>query len=77
MTYEYKAGQFSLFKNTKKEKENQPDYQGDGADLSGQLIRIAAWKKTDKNGNLWLSCKFDIPKPKEAPKEQLSDEIPY
>jgi hypothetical protein len=74
MSYEYTAGQFSLFKNKKKEKDNQPDYTGSGASLSGEVIRIAAWKKKDKNGDLWLSCKISADKPAE---NKTTDEIPF
>ena len=47
-----------LQKNTKKENDNQPDYRisfkvGDVFVQGG-----GAWKKTDKNGGMYLSCKL-------------------
>lgn len=58
MSYEAKAGQFNLFKNNKKSNEKQPDYKGDGLDLSGTEILIAAWQKKTKNGDTYFSVKL-------------------
>jgi len=49
---------FDLHKNTKKDNEKQPDYRlsfkaGDTFVEGG-----ACWKKQDKNGNMYLSCKL-------------------
>lgn len=58
MSYEAKAGQFNLFKNNKKQNEKQPDFKGDGMDLSGTEILIAAWQKKTKNGDTYFSVKL-------------------
>ena len=42
-----------LFKNKRKEKENQPDYQGNiliTPDMAGRELNLAAWIKTPKGG---------------------------
>lgn len=69
MTFERRPGDVSLFKNKKKEPSSKaPDYSGPGLDLSGTPIRVAAWKKTDKNGDIWLSCKIE---PEHKPDETV------
>jgi uncharacterized protein (DUF736 family) len=45
----------SLFKNDKKTQEKQPDFTGT-IDVGGNVMRIAAWKKTGKKGT-FLSLK--------------------
>jgi len=49
---------FNLMKNTKKTADNQPDYRisfkADDTFVEGG----ACWKKQDKNGNTYLSCKL-------------------
>ncbi len=45
----------ALFKNSRKEKENHPDYRGDGKDEQGREYWINGWTKRDKNGNAYLS----------------------
>jgi len=62
MAYENKPGEFALFKNDKEGNEKRPDYRGDGIDLEGNAIEVAAWIKQGKNGK-FMSCRF---KPKEA-----------
>jgi uncharacterized protein (DUF736 family) len=54
MAYEQRDNSGSLFKNDRKEKENQPDYTGTGM-YGGQEIRISAWLKTSKAGKKFLS----------------------
>jgi hypothetical protein len=44
-----------LFKNDRKEKENQPDYKGSYSDANGQDFWLSAWIKKDKNGNTFMS----------------------
>ena len=65
MAYEPKPGQFSLFKNKFKESDKHPDYKGDGMDLEGNALSVAAWLKEDKNGNKFMSCKME-PKKEQA-----------
>ena len=63
MAFEHKEGSGSLFKNTKRTSEGQPNARGDAL-LGGVLYEISAWTKLDKNGNKWQSLAF---KRKEAP----------
>jgi uncharacterized protein (DUF736 family) len=87
MAYEQRDNSGSLFKNDRKEKENQPDYTGTGM-CGGEEIRISAWLKTAKSGKKFLSMSFQ-PKVEdhqnEKPKRQvggmsdaaMDDEIPF
>jgi hypothetical protein len=43
-TYKHKEGRGSLFKNTYKEKDTQPDLRGTMTDLSGKEFEISAWE---------------------------------
>ena len=52
-----------LFQNTFKENKDHPDYKGsialdddliDAAEADG-VLELAAWKRKDKNGNVFLS----------------------
>ena len=61
MAYTPKAGQFSLFKNDRKEKDTHPDYRGDGALLDGTPAWISAWLK-EANGKKFFSISI---KPKD------------
>lgn len=62
MAYEHKPGSFTLFKNDKGGNDKRPDYRGDGADLDGMPIEVAAWIKKSEKG-AYMSCTF---KPKEV-----------
>ena len=79
MAYEPKPGQFSLFKNDKRGNEKAPDYAGDGLDLQGSRVKVAAWLKEGKGGK-FMSCKLSYPqkasesKPAEKPDD---DGIPF
>jgi len=55
MAYEQKPGQFVLFKNDKGDNDKRPDYRGDGLDLNGNPIEVAAWIKEGKKGK-FMSC---------------------
>lgn len=88
--YEQKPGQFVLFKNNKDGNEARPDYTGDGLDLEGKPIRVAAWIKQGKNAK-FMACNIqakDAPKQKakQAPRPQIDkgqsgfddlEEIPF
>ena len=54
-----------LFKNDKKEKDNNPDYKGN-IRVEGQDFWLSAWIKEGKNGK-FMSFSFT---PKEQPKIQ-------
>ena len=56
----------ALFKNAKKTSENQPDYRGP-INVEGVDLEIAAWLKTSKKGEKFMSLKVG---PKWEPKEQ-------
>ena len=61
MAYEQKEGFGALFKNTKKEKETHPDYQGNVM-IGGNVYDLGAWLKEGKNGKfLSLSAKVRAP----------------
>jgi hypothetical protein len=64
MAYEPKPGQFTLFKNDRKEKDSHPDYKGDGMDLDGNPVWVSAWIKSGNKGK-FMSCSMQ---PKEAAK---------
>lgn len=62
MAYEQNPNSGSLFKNTKKNAPNQPDYEGNAL-IGGKTYRIAAWLKTSKNGTKYMSLAFNEPQP--------------
>jgi hypothetical protein len=64
MAFEHKPGTFSLFKNDKGDNEKRPDYRGEGKDMLGNDIEVAAWLRDGPKGK-YMSCTF---KPKEASK---------
>jgi hypothetical protein len=80
MTYEAKPGSFSLFKNLDKNKDNHPDYKGDGKDLDGNPIWVNAWLKKSAKGT-FMSCSFKLkeqkkPATKNAYAARDDDETP-
>lgn len=84
-----KPGNFSVFKNSRKEKQTHPDFTGD-ANIDGTFYWVNMWEKTDKNGNTYFSGTY---KPKDqafaaakqsveaqAPlgqKDDIEDSIPF
>lgn len=84
MAYEQKPGFGSFFRNTKKEKDTQPDYRGDICTPSGEKLEIAGWLKKDKNDRTFLSLKVQVPrekpeetKPAGKPHADFADEVPF
>jgi hypothetical protein len=82
--YQQKDGQGSLFKNTRKEAESHPDYNG-SITINGVEHWLSAWINEGKNGKF---MKLSIGKPKEqrstpqaaqVAKEaaEFSDDIPF
>lgn len=72
MSYEHKPMSGSLFKNTKKINETQPDYRGDGV-VNGKDVWIAGWINKKKDGETYLNIKFEekeAKQPQEAPPSQ-------
>ena len=76
MAYERKDSTGTLWVNTKKDTPKHPDMTGDCL-IGGTQYRIAGWyatdeegaKRTDRRGNPFLNCKFSLPDPKYAKKE--------
>jgi uncharacterized protein (DUF736 family) len=46
-----------LFKNDRKEEDRHPDYKGK-AMVDGKNYELAAWVKTSKSGNKFMSLSF-------------------
>jgi uncharacterized protein (DUF736 family) len=69
MAYEHKENKGSLFNNEKKEKDTQPDYQGQ-ANVNGTLYNVSAWINESKGGKKYFGLSFSIPKSKD-------DDLPF
>jgi hypothetical protein len=77
MAYEPKPGQFSLFKNDRKEKDTHPDYKGDGMTPSGEPIWVSAWIKRTERGT-FMSCSMTLKEPKQdKPKPAARQDDPF
>ena len=81
--YEIKSGTFSLFKNENRtDDNNQPHYNGNGKDMSGNDFQVSAWVTTSKGGKTYFSCKMQEPYKKEAnleiaTKTHLEPDLPF
>jgi hypothetical protein len=62
MAFETRDNSGNLFRNDKREKENQPNATG-RAKIDGKEYFVSAWTKEDRNGNKFQSLSF---KPIEA-----------
>ena len=67
----HKPGSFSLFRNDKGDNPKRPDYTGEGMDLDGNAIEVAAWIKEGNKGK-FMSASF---KRKDARKETPKAEV--
>lgn len=65
MSYEQRDNTFSVFKNKRKEEKTHADLTGTGL-IDGKEYWVNVWKKTDKNGDTWLSGSI---RPKEGKPE--------
>jgi uncharacterized protein (DUF736 family) len=91
--FETKPNSGALFSVKSKTNANQPDYRGDVLiDLStfkqenGKImVALSGWKKTSKNGNVFLSLQAQKPYVKEEEQERRApqnnpiddDDIPF
>jgi hypothetical protein len=72
----------ALFKNTRKEKDTHPDYNG-SINVGGVEYWLSAWLKEGQKGRFFsMSVQPKEPKPDSAPAgvnnpDDLSDEIPF
>lgn len=66
MAYEQKDMSGSLFKNDKRENDQQPNGRG-SAKIDGVEYWMDAWTKTTKNGEKWQSFQFKRKDAKPAP----------
>ena len=85
MSYDNKDS-FVLFRNDRKEKDNQPDYTGKITLPDGTERRLAAWLKEGKSGKVFSGKVSDYQQPKDyleqkpepAPQAQPEfDDIPF
>ena len=76
MAYEHKPGSFTLFKNDKKENENQPDYKGSGMDLNGVEVWVSAWVKRPDGKQPFLSGVTQPKNPQTAPTPTTAGHTP-
>ena len=58
--YEMKDNTFALFRNKNKEKESQPDYQGDIM-VEGKKLRLSAWLQESKAGSKYIKGQVQEP----------------
>ena len=71
----------TLFKNTNKKNDKQPDYTG-MAHIEGKKYRVSAWINIASSGSKYISMRYkeDLPEDKpeeEKPASTLDDEIPF
>jgi uncharacterized protein (DUF736 family) len=82
MAYEQKPGDFTLFRNEKKQEgDKRPDYNGSGIDLSGQDCWISAWVKRSEGKKPFFSVRIEAKEAKAAPiavkAEVIGDDLPF
>jgi len=75
MAFETRDNSGALFKNSRKERENHPDYTGDGM-VNGQKVRISAWIKKAKSGSTFMSLAFSPPRDAHTDGERSYDPPP-
>lgn len=59
--YETKHGNGAIFKNTKKEKDTHPDYNGKILDPNGKEWELSLWVKKSAPGNSYFSVAVKEP----------------
>ena len=80
--FTHKPGSFFLFKN-KKDKDNWPDYTGEGMSMEGEPIRVSAWLKDGVKGK-FMSCSITPkeaqaakPQAKPDPFDDMDNDVPF
>lgn len=81
MAYEIRDMNGSAFKNNRRDRDTSPHMTG-SAKIFGREVWVNVWKKTDKNGDTWISLAFKEKQPKQEPddrptKEIIDDNIPF
>lgn len=71
----------AIFKNDKKQGNNQPDYRGK-VNVNGKEMEIALWLKESSKGMKYFSCSFSEPYVNETPKQVHTqviedDDLPF
>jgi hypothetical protein len=84
--YETRDNSGAIFKNDRKEQENQPDYKG-SARVGGVDYWVSVWLKTSQNGVKFMSTAYTPKEPIQAPMpasnpqnmtmEELDSDIPF
>ena len=75
MAYEARDLTGSVFVNTKKERDNQPDRTG-SCMIDGVEYWINGWMKKDKNGQPWMSLAFKRKDQTAAASQKTSKPLP-
>lgn len=81
MAYELRDMSGSAFKNNRRDRDTSPHMTG-SAKLFGKEVWVNVWKKTDKNGETWISFGFKEKEQKpqqdnQPTSEAISDDIPF
>jgi hypothetical protein len=79
MAFEHKENSGSLFTNSKKNKDTQPDYTGT-INIDGTLYQISAWKNEAKSGKKYFGLKVQLPlvrTQEEQPTEFKEKDLPF
>jgi hypothetical protein len=85
MAFEHREGSGNLFKNSRKQKDTHPDYQGECL-INGKLMQIAGWIKDGKAGSylsLRIEPKREMRKPaaqdsgRSTDGDEFGDSIPF
>lgn len=66
--FERRDNSGNIFVNKYKNRDNQPDFQGECM-VGGQMYRIAGWQRTTRNGDDMMSLAFTTQEEYEAMKE--------
>lgn len=64
----------ALFKNDKGDNPNRPDYTGE-LNVEGKEMRIAAWLKTSKAGNKFMS--LSVSEKENTATADFDDDTPF